>query len=225
MKRTRAKLKSNSGASMIIALLFLLLCLTIGAILLSAASASAGRLKTSRSSQQNYLTVSSASDLIRDKLSGFKFTGVEKSVYNSKGGTTTLPSPTYTYSSSDAFPMLVGNKAAQVFMVKSAFNPSGLMPSAVPLQIAASFSNVTANMTIQSDYSIKVVLSPNTTPTSYTMTLTIPAIVDSSTVIDISRYTVTESVNGVSAEVQYTITTTTHTVQVTWGGGVISLGG
>ncbi len=226
MKRARAKLKSNSGASMVIALLFLLLCLTIGAIVLSAASASAGRLRTSRANQQNYLTVSSAADLLRDKLSGFKFTGVEKSVYNSKGGTTTLPAPTYTYASSDALPTLIGNKAATVFKVKSAFSPSGLMPPAVALQIESNgFANVTASMLIQSDYSLKITLSPDASPSSYALTLSIPANVDSSKIIDISRYTVTETVDGVLTDVQYTITTTTHTVKATWGSGVISLGG
>lgn len=225
MKRARLKLQSSSGASMIIALLFLLLCLTVGAIMLSAASSSAGRMRTARTNQQNYLTVSSASDILRDKISGLKFTGIEKSVYDSKGNTITFPAPTYTYSSAEALPTLIFNKAKQVFIYQSSFTPSGLMPAAIPLQITSNgFENVTANMTVQSDYSLRIVVYPTALPSSYPLTLTVPASLDSTSTIDISPYTVTETINGVSTVVQYVRTTTTHTVNVTWGSGAITLG-
>jgi hypothetical protein len=216
---------------MIIALLFMFLCLTVGAIVLSAASASAGRLITAKTNQQNYLTVSSAASLIRNAISGTTFTGVEIKKVDSRGSIIPLPNPVFGVSPFNPLPTLVGNKAAQVFQVNSSFNPSGLMPSAVPLQIAydnedsefvSKFDNVNASFTIQSDYSLKITLSTSSSPASYPLTLTIPASVNDITANEIDHRTETKTVDDVTTEVPYTITTTTHTVIVTWGGGVIS---
>ncbi len=67
------KLKSNRGASIIIALLVLLICATAGAAALTAASANAGRYTHMRRDQQRYLAVSSAVKLVRSELADQSF--------------------------------------------------------------------------------------------------------------------------------------------------------
>ncbi len=67
------KLKSNRGASIIIALLVLLICVTAGAAALTAAGANAGRYTHMRRDQQRYLAVSSAVKLVRSELAGQSF--------------------------------------------------------------------------------------------------------------------------------------------------------
>lgn len=62
------KLKNNSGASILMALLLLLLAALVSAVMLSAATAAARHLRDDRQAQQDYLTVSSAAELIRDSI-------------------------------------------------------------------------------------------------------------------------------------------------------------
>ncbi len=89
MRALRQKLNSQRGASILIAMVFFLLCLTVGAVVLTAATANAGRLASRRQEEQNYLTVSSAARLLRDGLEGAKFEVVTTTVSSPEGGETT----------------------------------------------------------------------------------------------------------------------------------------
>ena len=53
MERVREKLHSRTGASLLIALLFFLVAMTVGAVVLTAASANAGRIQKSRREQHS----------------------------------------------------------------------------------------------------------------------------------------------------------------------------
>ena len=64
------KLKNNSGATILRALLLILLAMAVGAAILTAAVSAAHHMKSDREAQQNYLTVSSAAELIRDSIAG-----------------------------------------------------------------------------------------------------------------------------------------------------------
>ena len=64
------KLKNNSGATILMALLLILLAMAVGAAILTAAVSAAHHMKSDREAQQNYLTVSSATELIRDSIAG-----------------------------------------------------------------------------------------------------------------------------------------------------------
>lgn len=55
---------------MLIALLFFLLCLVVGSVILTAATASAARARNRYADQQAYLAVSSAARLLKEELSG-----------------------------------------------------------------------------------------------------------------------------------------------------------
>lgn len=81
MSRVRQKLHSPAGASMLLALLFLFFCMTVGAVVLTAASANAGRLARNREEQQTYLSVESAALLLRDDLADLTLTGTYRYIY------------------------------------------------------------------------------------------------------------------------------------------------
>lgn len=68
MNCVKRKLKSTGGASIIIALLFFLICCTVGVSVLAAAKANASRLVSQRESEEAYLTVRSAAQLMREEL-------------------------------------------------------------------------------------------------------------------------------------------------------------
>ena len=63
-------MKNNSGATILMALLLILLATAVGAAVLTAAVSAARHLRSDREAQQNYLTVSSAAELIRDSING-----------------------------------------------------------------------------------------------------------------------------------------------------------
>lgn len=74
MVAIRNKLRSESGASILLALLFFLLCAMVGASVLMAAASNAGKSRSGREEQQKYLTLSSAMQLVCDELTAAEYT-------------------------------------------------------------------------------------------------------------------------------------------------------
>ena len=68
-KILKRKLNNNEGASLMVALLFFVMCATIGSIILAAATASSGRVKNLKADDQAYYVNSSAVNLLGDILS------------------------------------------------------------------------------------------------------------------------------------------------------------
>ena len=64
----KKKLRSNEGASLMVALLFFVMCATVGSIILTAATASSGRLAKIRQDDQTYYATSSAAELVVDQI-------------------------------------------------------------------------------------------------------------------------------------------------------------
>ena len=85
------KLKNERGESILMALLLLLLASVISALILTAATNAAHHLRNDRKAQQNYLTVSSAAELIRDSILQESYTRVWEKVttYTKDDGTGT----------------------------------------------------------------------------------------------------------------------------------------
>lgn len=75
MDGLRKKWSSSRGASILMALLFLLVCMMVGASVLMAAASNAGKVKSNRDEQQRYLTLSSALTLLCDELEQVKYVG------------------------------------------------------------------------------------------------------------------------------------------------------
>ena len=70
MNAARKKLKSRSGATILMALLFFLVAAMVSAVIISAATTATKTVKTRRDNQQAYLTCSSAAEYLRDLLLG-----------------------------------------------------------------------------------------------------------------------------------------------------------
>ncbi len=66
------KLRSRTGASLIAALFLFLFCAMVGTVILTAASANAGRLARRDEYERNYSNVISAAKLFADKIKGAK---------------------------------------------------------------------------------------------------------------------------------------------------------
>ncbi len=75
MKRLREKLHSESGASILLAMLMFLVCILVSASILAAASSNAGKAKSNQVEHQKYLTLSSAIRLVADELERAEYTG------------------------------------------------------------------------------------------------------------------------------------------------------
>jgi hypothetical protein len=73
MRGLSLKLHSARGASMLMALFFLLVCLTAGAIMLAASTASAAKELNRYQEHQAYLAVSSAAQLLKKQLGGSSY--------------------------------------------------------------------------------------------------------------------------------------------------------
>ena len=74
MKRAAEKLNSRRGASILLALVFVLTCVMVGISVLSAAASNAGRTHSNHEEQQLYLSLSSALQLVADDLSNASYT-------------------------------------------------------------------------------------------------------------------------------------------------------
>lgn len=75
MRRIREKWNSSRGASILLALLFLLVCMLVAASVLMAAVSNAGKLRSNREEQRKYLTLSSALRLVCGELTESRYQG------------------------------------------------------------------------------------------------------------------------------------------------------
>ena len=75
MEALKRKWNSRRGASILLALLFLLVCMMVGASVVMAADSNAGKLRSNKEEQQRYLTLSSALTLLCDKLQSVEYVG------------------------------------------------------------------------------------------------------------------------------------------------------
>lgn len=75
MKRLRKKLHSERGASILLALLMLLVCMMVGASVLAAAASNAGKARSNRTEQQRYLNLTSAIQLVADEIAKATYKG------------------------------------------------------------------------------------------------------------------------------------------------------
>ena len=74
----REKLNSQRGASLLIALLYFLVCGLVAAVIIGAAMTNVQKLKGAHQRQQAYNSVSSAAQLIRDEMTRVEYQGMER---------------------------------------------------------------------------------------------------------------------------------------------------
>lgn len=81
MEALKRKWKSSRGASILLALLFLLLCVMVGVSVIMAAASNGGKIRSNQEEQQRYLALSSALRLVCDELESMEYVGRYKYGY------------------------------------------------------------------------------------------------------------------------------------------------
>ena len=77
MMRLVKKLHNQRGASILVALMFFLVCAMAAAVILGSATTNAEKIQRRQKGQQVYYSVSSAAQLLRDKVNNLTITGSE----------------------------------------------------------------------------------------------------------------------------------------------------
>lgn len=86
MKEMKKKINSQQGASILLALMLFFVCFMVASVILSSATANADKLRQRDSNQKEYLSVSSAANLLKDIFGGIEYIGWESNtVYECRG--------------------------------------------------------------------------------------------------------------------------------------------
>lgn len=176
VKSLKRKIRSNSGVTILIALVFFLLCAVVGAAVLSASSAAAGRVIDADVNEQAYYTIASAARLIRDEIKDQKFEYYE-------AHQTTGDAPPVTDAGYIAEPPggslggLLANAAMSIY--KGTYNEEeGYTDDALEIEVPGhgdSLSKVNGTLRMSADYSIEITLKLGGDEDKYACKLTIPA--------------------------------------------------
>ncbi len=184
MSAVTDKLKDKSGVSLAIALVFFLLCAMVGTVVLSAASVSAGKTARERLAYRQTLAMSSAAELLGREIRGLSFTGAYT---RTETVTTTVPDGTegskttvktelsYAEGKGDKAPRLTGSQLFEghlsldelYFGNQEDLNLTGAVVIPEPVKLDLTFQEsegqnipeVTAQLTVEADYRLTVVLS------------------------------------------------------------------
>ncbi|WP_290996460.1 hypothetical protein [Gordonibacter sp.] len=165
--------QDTRGASILIALLFFLVCALVGAVVLTAATVSTGQLVDYEKSQQAYYSTTSAAELFRDEL---------------VGGTYTVSGEDYTCAFADANTSVQNFIAGAVKSQNTTSNPLAPSAATATLKVSAPADNdtlkdVTARLTMggknaSTPFDLRITFSPTVydgAVGNYQVVLTIPA--------------------------------------------------
>lgn len=153
---------ATSGASLIIALLFLLVCAVVGAAVLTAATVTTGQLVDFEDSEQAYYSTSSAAALFRDEI-------VDGTCVPAAG------------SASASCTLVQGNAELEKLLASAVAETATYGSASCDLNVSDSDEgtvDVTAHFSMGSDYSIVITCWPtsyNGTIGSYKVVCTIPS--------------------------------------------------
>lgn len=165
--------QDTRGASILIALLFFLVCALVGAVVLTAATVSTGQLVDYEKSQQAYYSTTSAAELFRDEL---------------VGGTCTVSGEDYTCAFADTNASMQNFIAGAVKSQNTTSNPLAPSAATATLKVSAPAGNdtlkdVTARLTMggknaSTAFDLRITFSPTVydgAVGNYQVVLTIPA--------------------------------------------------
>lgn len=165
----RNRIRSNSGATILLALLFFLLCAMAGSIILSAGSAAAGRISGLKESEQAFYSATSAAQVMRDEIEGQEF-----QAYTEDGG-----KPIYTVEPDSKIAKILmsavkavyednQSKAEETFIIRPQDSQKNVL------------GTVTANLIMTDDYKIEITFNIESSE-KYVCKLTAKAIVNRTT--------------------------------------------
>lgn len=161
------KLRSQSGTSIIIALIFFLLCAVVGTVVLTGAMTNVGRVSTDKQEKIDYLTVSSAAELLRDNLLDVEFvvTDVKTGVYAINAstpnyGTETAEDTVYSTTDSDYLLSEIYTATKELCIANQSKLPNETVPEqTIKIAVEADDKDiVTGSLTIDENYRITIEL-------------------------------------------------------------------
>lgn len=230
MKAMLKKLNSSCGASIIFALIFILICTVIGMIILTASTANISKTEDRRAEQQAYFSLSSAARLLQDTLENTTCVGWESETLYSCGihsDTTGLCGETDFCETSN----ILSQAAYDTYRSQTVYVSSkatGYEEEIMTLETdEEEMDKVYADITMDKDYDTMIKLTVE--GSDYAMTLTFRATVQNTKSQSISycQHTFTET-DEAGEEVEVTKTfpviTNTRTTKIIWDGGKITKG-
>lgn len=162
------KIHSRRGASMLLGLLFLFFAMSIGAIVLTAATANAGRIARVRTAEQSYLAVQSAAVLLRDDLQTLRFACAYTETYpysTDENGESTIQGPSYALTaasvSNTTFTTLLQSDFESLYRYQTGyFGVSSYTPTmhTATIRLDDTFPAVTATLSLADDYTLTAML-------------------------------------------------------------------
>lgn len=165
-KPLQRKLHTTSGATILLALLFFLLCAVAGSVVLAAGSAASGRIAGLTDRQQTYYSVTSAARLVRDEIQGQKLS------FYTKDGEETL---FYKEEPDGKWKELLEAMVAQVAAEPTKASYKSAEVTITPWSDSMA-DEVKAEISIDNDYNLEIHLQVNDEAT-YACTMIIPAAV------------------------------------------------
>ena len=244
-EKLRHKLHSENGASLIIALLFFMVCIMVSSVILTASVANMGRIEKRRDEEQTYLAAASAARMLQDDFSDMSVfmatkTRTEYTCSYSQHADSEEPwvcedmGGSASGSTGAALSGYVNTAALYVLQYNAApvskiFTITSDLPelSAIPVNV---------EMIVSKDYLLSFVLTATSHKgASYTMSLNVAGSVSKSSTEDATTYcthnersTTPVLVNGEwvypMVDNTYPIIITTDIATITWAPGTISKG-
>lgn len=177
MTKIKRKLNSESGATLVMALIYMLICITIGSMIMSSGSTAMGQVHHLRAEEQSYLNVLSAAELIKSEMKGTSI--IEKNTTITYEGcdlpAQTLPT-TFTYPDNA---LTYKGDGGNEDILKKIYESQTQPHSEIFTIQAPGFSLDEVNITVSmpglptNDYTLLFVLTEENS--SYTLTLSMPA--------------------------------------------------
>ena len=211
MNRISKKLKSQSGASLIIALVLLLVCVMVGSVILSSAAGNADKMRKRESEQQEYLALSSAAELIRTSLGGTVYSAWENNTVYQCYGYYDWMSPDkhtdvadvcdeMTYEKNDD----AGLKADIADVVYTAYrsHTKYYAPTIVPSEIEKEFTVSSADTDIP-DVKVKMIFNTQTYGTIFYLTIAENAVSDYALTLRFNPVVISPNKGSVNEQIEY----------------------
>lgn len=167
------KLKSQNGASLAIALVFLMMCSMAGAVILSAAGAASGRNVGWRKRQQDEYTLSSAGRVLLSEMEKKEY-----SVITNYSGPATSPHTVEPTGQLSGLLMKAAEEVREASRTPKAEESTlaGAVPGKAPgdMELTVTvpgLSKVKASFSMDDQYNISVILRTDDSNTSYTVSV------------------------------------------------------
>ncbi|MDD3277259.1 MAG: hypothetical protein PHG16_00035 [Lachnospiraceae bacterium] len=217
----REKCKSSSGATIILALLFFLMCALAGSVILAAGTAASGRVAGLKQAEQAYYNVTSAAKTIQSQIDGQVYAAY---MSKSEGNTKVVPeiAPEVLAQPDSKLQSFLETAMQKILNenINQNINQSTAASYTVNWELnvestpdVKKFATLSASAVMNSDYGIVVTIKQQEDKEhkvpAYSCTLTIPAAVDK----NLEEIEVTEEDGSITTKYLTHLTWTNSTIQ------------